>query len=177
MTPRVHLFVAMSIDGHVATTDGGVGWLEPYADALEAFGPFVKTIGSAVMGRTTYDHALAGGYADFGMPTYVVTHRSLEPGSKASAYQGSLAELVTEIGRVHEGDIWLVGGGKLARAFHEADLVDLWTISVIPTLLGTGLPLFPPASMSERRLRLVDSKTYPSGVAELRYERTNASSA
>ena len=171
MTARVHLFVATSVDGHVADVEGGVGWLDPYADAREAFGPFVKTIGSAVMGRTTYDHALAGGYADFGMPTYVVTHRPLEPGAKATAYQGSLAELVARMRSAHEGDIWLVGGGQLARAFHEADLVDLWTISVIPTLLGAGLPLFPPAGMPERRLHLVDSKIYASGVAELRYER------
>lgn len=171
MTPRVHLFVAMSVDGHIATLDGGVGWLDPYADAREAFGPFVRTIGSAVMGRKTYQHALAGGYADFGMPTYVVTHHPLEPSAKATAYQGSLVELVAELRRVHEGDIWLVGGGQLARAFHEADLVDLWTISIIPTLLGAGLPLFPPVGTAERRLQLVDSKIYPSGVAELRYER------
>lgn len=171
MTARVHLFVAMSLDGYVAALDGGVGWLDPYADAREAFGPFVKTVGAAVMGRTTYDHALAGGYADFGMPTWVVTHRPLEPGAKATAYEGGLAELVDEIRGKTRGDIWLVGGGRLARAFHEADLVDLWTVSIIPTLLGAGLPLFPPAGMAERRLTLFDSTIYPSGVAELRYER------
>ena len=40
-----------------------------------------------------------------------------------------------------------------------------------PTLLGAGIPMFPPAAFRERRLRLVRTHTYPSGVIELRYER------
>jgi len=173
-TGRVHLYVGISLDGHIAAPDGGVSWLEPYADARSGFAPFAKTIGSTIMGRGTYDYAVAQGYANFGgMPTYVVTHRALSPTSPGvTAYSGDLARLVAEIRERHPRDIWLMGGGILTRAFQDADLIDIWSIAWVPTLLGAGLPLFPQGSFAERRLRLVRTHTYPSGVIECRYERS-----
>jgi len=87
---RVHLYVGISLDGYLAAPDGGVDWLNPYADARQGFTPFIRTIGSTILGRATYDHAVAGGYADFGMPAYVVTHRPLQPSSSSTvAYSAS----------------------------------------------------------------------------------------
>ncbi len=74
-------------------------WLNPYADARSGFAPFIKTIGSVVMGRVTYDHAVAHRYVSFGeMPTYVVTHRSFpSPSASVIPFSGALADLVTQI--------------------------------------------------------------------------------
>jgi dihydrofolate reductase len=171
---RVHLYVGISLDGYIAAPDGGVDWLNPYSDAGAGFKPFIKTIGSTVMGRTTYDHAVArGGYAgDANMPTYVVTHRPLETGSPyVIPFTGDLPELVTRIRATTKGDIWLLGGGGVAKSFHEADLIDIWSVAFVPTLLGSGLPMFPPATFGVRRLKLARTHVYPSGVVELRYER------
>jgi len=173
---RVHLYVGISLDGYIAAPDGGVDWLNPYADAHAGFGPFIKTIGSAVMGRVTYDHALARGYANFGkMPAYVVTHRSFAPPSPSIIpFTGDLAVLVGQIRDRHPGDIWLMGGGGVTRSFRDADLIDIWSVAFVPTLLGAGLPMFPPSAFAERRLRLAGLRQYPSGVVELRYERAAA---
>ena len=170
---RVHLYVGISLDGYIATPEGGVDWLNPYADARAGFTPFIKTIGSLVMGRTTYDHAVANGFTDFGStPSYVVTHRPLTARSASVIpYTGDLRQLVAEIRERHPKDIWLMGGGDLTKSFQEADLIDIWSVAFVPTLLGRGLPMFPPATFPERRLRLVRTHTYPSGVIELRYER------
>lgn len=168
---RVHLYLATSLDGYLAAPDGGVGWLDPYADATRSFTPFIKTIGSAILGRATYDHAVAAGYADFGVPAYVVTHRPFQPSSSVKPYEGDLAELVAAIRRQHAGDIWLMGGGNLARAFHDADLIDIWTIAFVPTLLGAGLPMLPPGTYDERRLQLARLQRFDSGVVQLRFER------
>lgn len=171
---RVHLYVGISLDGYLAAPDGGVDWLNPYADARQGFTPFIRTIGSTILGRATYDHAVAGGYADFGMPAYVVTHRPLQPSSSSTvAYSGDLAELVARIRREHRGDIWLMGGGNLARAFQDADLIDIWSVAFVPALLGAGLPMFPRGTYAERRLQLTGLHRYDSGVVELRYERAN----
>jgi len=169
----VHLYVGISLDGHIAAPNGGVDWLEPYSDARAGFAPFAKTIGSTIMGRGTYDYAVAQGHADFGgMPTYVVTHRELAPPSPSVIpYSGDLARLVADVRERHPRNIWLMGGGLLTRSFQEADLIDIWSIAWVPTLLGAGLPLFPQGTFAERRLRLVDTRTYPSGVIECRYER------
>lgn len=174
---RVHLYVGISLDGYVAAPDGGVDWMNPYADAQAGFGSFIKTIGSTVMGRVTYDHAVARGYSSFGeMPSYVVTHRPFKsPSPSVIAFTGDLAELVAQIRERHPGDIWLMGGGAVTRSFHEADLIDIWSVAFVPTLLGAGIPMFPPGTFPERRLRLVRTHTYPSGVVELRYERADGS--
>ncbi len=170
---RVHLYVGISLDGYIAAPDGGVDWLNPYGDARAGFAPFIKTIGSTIMGRGTYDFAVARGYGDFGdMPAYVVTHRPFSPPSPSVIpYTGNLAELVGLVRERHPRDIWLMGGGILTRSFAEADLIDIWSVAFVPTLLGSGIPLFPPAAFGERRVRLTRTHTYPSGVVELRYER------
>ncbi len=125
------------------------------------------------MGRTTYDYAVARGFGDFGeMPAYVVTHRPFDsPSPSVIPFAGDLADLVGQIRERHPRDIWLMGGGGVTKSFQEADLIDVWTVAFVPTLLGAGLPMFPPAAFPERRLRLVGTRTYPSGVIELRYER------
>ena len=40
-----------------------------------------------------------------------------------------------------EDVVWCDGGGQALAAL--AGHIDEWTISVIPTLLGSGIPLFP----------------------------------
>jgi dihydrofolate reductase len=170
---RVHLYVGISLDGYIAAPDGGVDWLNPYADARAGFAPFIKTIGSAIMGRATYDYAVARGYGSFGdMPSYVVTHRPFpSPSPSVIPYSGDLADLVRQIRERHPRDIWLMGGGNVTKSFQEADLIDIWSVAFVPTLLGAGLPMFPPAAFGQRRVRLTRTHTYPSGVVELRYER------
>jgi dihydrofolate reductase len=174
---RVHLYAGISLDGYLAAPDGGVDWLNPYADARAGFAPFIKTIGCAIMGRATYDFAVAHGYGSFGeMPSYVVTHRPFPPPSPSVIpFSGDLAGLIRQIRRRHPRDIWLMGGGKLTKSFQEADLIDIWSVAFVPTFLGAGLPMFPPSAFSERRVRLVSTRKYPSGVIELRYERGDAS--
>jgi dihydrofolate reductase len=59
-----------------------------------------------------------------------------------------------------------VDGGALIRSFLAADLIDDVTLSVIPVLLGAGVPLF---GGVERRMTLVSSRSFPSGLVQLRY--------
>jgi dihydrofolate reductase len=170
---RVHLYVGISLDGYIAAPDGGVDWLSPYGDAGAGFAPFITTIGSIVMGRVTYDHAVERGFASFGdTPTFVVTHRPLSATAKSvMSFTGDLAELVPRLRASYPGDIWLMGGGGVTKSFQEADLIDIWSVVFVPTVLGAGLPMFPSGKFQERRLRLVRTRKYPSGVVELRYER------
>jgi len=175
--PRVHLYVGISLDGYIAAPDGGVNWLHRYHDAGAGFAPFVKTIGSIVMGRTTYDHAVErGGYSSLAhLPTYVVTHRPFKsPSLSVIPFSGDLKTLVSDIRARYKGDIWLMGGGGVTKSFQDDDLIDIWSVAFVPTLLGNGLPMFPPGTFRERLLKLVRQHTYPSGVIELRYERAPA---
>lgn len=65
---------------------------------------------------------------------------------------------------------WLVGGGQLAGSFRVQGLITEYIVSVIPVVLGAGVPLFGSPAPAER-LRLVASKVYPLGLVQLHYLR------
>jgi len=68
-------------------------------------------------------------------------------------------------------NIWLMGGGELARSFLEEDLVDELYLGIVPVLIGEGLPLFP-SGFPQREFSLLENKTYSKGLIALRYART-----
>jgi dihydrofolate reductase len=78
----------------------------------------------------------------------------------------ALADLRSKPGK----DIWLFGGGLLFRSLLEARLVDAVEVSVMPVLLGEGIPLLPPKASSERfKLKLASSRAYETGIVSLEY--------
>ena len=67
-------------------------------------------------------------------------------------------------------DVWLIGGGRSIKPFHQAGLVDRWELSVIPLFLGEGVPLFPAPGPAGPRLRMTRNHAHESGIVELCYE-------
>ena len=63
-----------------------------------------------------------------------------------------------------------MGGGELAREFLKADLIDEMSLSIVPVLLGEGLPLFP-SGFPQRDFVLIENSTVPPGLCSLNYER------
>ena len=169
----VILYIAMSVDGFIAKKDGSVDWLVKYNEGGEDYGykEFYKGIGASIMGAATYLKGVEDGWIDPKMPTYVVTHRELErpPGAEIRFYSGDLRKLVGEVGKTTKKDIWLVGGGKLAQGFLRERLVDRIILSVIPEMLGEGIPLFGETGQGGK-LRLADTKSYKSGIVQMSYE-------
>ena len=73
---RIILYIAASVDGYIATADGGVDWLTPFDDCEYGFEAHVATVDTVVLGRRTYDQVRGFGdwpYADF--RTRVLTDR------------------------------------------------------------------------------------------------------
>jgi dihydrofolate reductase len=61
-----------------------------------------------------------------------------------------------------------VGGAQTAGQFIGKGLVDEYIISIIPLLLGRGVPLWLETG-PERKLKLLGVKSYPRGVVQVRY--------
>jgi dihydrofolate reductase len=105
------------------------------------------------------------------MPSWVYTSRDLPLMDEATNLQfasGDVAELHGEMLEAAGGkDLWLVGGGDLASQYYEAGLLDHVRLTVVPTILGAGLPLFarPVAPM-----KLSGITPFDSGMVELDYE-------
>ncbi|GGA37755.1 dihydrofolate reductase family protein [Paenibacillus physcomitrellae] len=146
---EVVLYVAISLDGYLAREDGSVDWLDQVEGdgGDNGYSEFYRTIGSLVMGRSTYEVVLqlSEEFLYAGKPVYVFTSgaEGITPNEHVVFTDESLEVVTERLKAVSEGDIWLVGGGKLVKGYLEADLIDRVELAVIPEVLGAGIPLFP----------------------------------
>lgn len=77
--------------------------------------------------------------------------------------------------REEKGKDLLVGSPSLISALHNLGLLDEYMICVHPVIVGTGLSLF--KNTNDRKvLKLLDTKTFGSGVMAFHYARTNENS-
>lgn len=169
---KVVLAVAVSLDGYIARRDGTVDWLmdDPTVD-LSAYGKVFDVI---VAGRKTLDleHASGGGGGPFGKMSCYIFSKTRPPGKRGAAeyVNRNPGEFVRELQALPGKDIWLMGGGELAREFLKEDLVDGMDLAIMPVLLGEGIPLFP-QGFPQRNFTLVSHHVHPSGIIRAIYQR------
>jgi dihydrofolate reductase len=177
---KIVLGLGISLDGYIARPDGAVDYLFMPKDY--SMGPFFATIDTYVMGRKTLDAALKMSGKPYtspgGLATYVFSH-SQPPGERDGLtwVNESPAAFVRRLrkrpGKRKDKNIWLMGGGELAREFLKADLVDELYIGVVPVLLGEGIPLFP-SGFPQRNFSLIENKTFSRGMIALKYKRVRS---
>lgn len=170
MRPRCSVFIATTLDGFIARPDGGIDWLSVVERAGEDYGykRFWASIDALVIGRNTYE--MACGFSEWpyvGKRCIVMTHAELVAKHGEERFAGSPRELVDRLGAEGVTRIY-VDGGSIIRQFLAAGLVSDLTISIVPVLLGEGLPLF---GKTERDLplELVESRSFPSGLVQVEY--------
>ncbi|HWA43790.1 MAG TPA: dihydrofolate reductase family protein [Hypericibacter adhaerens] len=168
-------YVATSLDGFIATLDGGIDWLPRLDPELEDFGyrAFYDSIDGLIMGRLTFDkirrHA-AWPYPK--KPCWVFTHRPIESEpSEVIPTAQPLAQVIAEMESYKLRRIFLVGGGRLASQFQRQGLIAEYNIGLVPVLLGTGMPLFAGPGEFER-LKLIDTRSFATGEVLMRYRRS-----
>lgn len=174
MSGRVRVFIASSLDGFIAGLEDDLSWLpqpssEPGRDF--GYGAFMAEVGALLMGRRTFDVVMGfGGEWPYGeRPMVVATHREL-PAAPACvrAASGSIRELVTTALQAANGRDVYIDGGALIRQALDAGLIDEIIVSVIPMILGAGLPLFAGAQQ-RHALELVEHTAFEGGLVQLRY--------
>jgi dihydrofolate reductase len=166
---RVRYGVGMSLDGFIADSHDGTGWMigDPSYDSK----PFFTSIDTILVGRRSYEVMLGQGVRSYpGLRTYVFS-RTLKPSDypevRMVADKGE--EVVAELRAARGKDIWLCGGGELFRSLLDADLVDTVELGVSPILLGQGRP-FLASHTRLRRLTLTHHAAFSSGLLVLHYD-------
>ena len=163
---------ANSLDNYFARKDDAVDWLLWSDEVGKIMADYFKTFDTIVMGRRTYEVAIASGHGGGsygGMKTYVFS-RTLKPRStKALEITSEDVAAVVERLKQQEGkDICIMGGGLLAKSLFEADLIDEIGFNIHPVLLGSGIPLF--YEMNRQvDLELIDCKTFKTGCVLVTY--------
>jgi dihydrofolate reductase len=173
---EVTYYVASSLDGYIATTDGSVDWLSGFHTAGEDLGTgeLHASVDALLLGSHTYEFALKLGHwpaAD--KPSWVFTRRDLRLLHPTITLTAESPHEVMEL-LVMRGfrRAWLMGGGKLAASFHSEQLISRYIISIFPVLLGSGIPVFAPHSSPADALGFVGAKPFASGIVQLSYDRT-----
>ncbi|MFQ5598119.1 MAG: dihydrofolate reductase family protein [Nitrospiria bacterium] len=165
-------YVASSLDGYIADKDGGVSWLDMVDLSKDDHGykDFYEGLDSLIMGRITYEQVLSFGkwpYPD--KPCWVMTSKDIATNHPEIRTTSNTPDEIMQMLRENgHQKIWLVGGGKLAKSFHDAGLISEYCISIVPIVLGEGIPLL---SLKAKRTTLKRLKwtPYASGIMQLWY--------
>ena len=100
----------------------------------------------------------------------MLTHRSAPEAEGDIQFTDlSLDRLAARLQALPGRDIWLCGGADLVRQALELDLIDELRLTIIPTLLGAGIPLF--SGLKGPKLLDLVSHRAENGMVECIYRR------
>lgn len=162
----------MSLDGHIAKKDDNIDFLSVVEIPGEDYGysDFLKSIDTIIWGRKTFDKVLSFGN---GVPhkdkKVFVMSKTKKGTHEHTEYSDNVTDLVKSLKQKEGKDIYCDGGAEIVCELLSSQLFEQIIISVIPHLLGDGIPLFKNKNI-EQRLQLKRSISYPSGLVQLWYE-------
>ncbi|MDF2606825.1 MAG: hypothetical protein K0S34_1020 [Bacillales bacterium] len=171
---KVVLYIAQSLDGYIARENNDISWLSIVERDNEDYGydTFIKTVDTVFMGRKTYEKVLGFGieFPHKGRKCYVLSKTLKGNDDNVQFFSGNISELITKFRAEKGQDIFIDGGAEVIKEFRDKDLIDEYVISIIPILLGKGIRLFKETD-TENNLKLVESKSFDSGLVQLKYTR------
>ena len=176
---RVILYIAMSLDGYIATDEDSLDWLSLVEMPGQDYGyeAFVRQVDTVIMGRKTYEKVLSFGieFPHKDRLCYVVSGKLTGSDENVTYFGGDLSELIADLKSKPGKNIFIDGGAEVVNNLMRADLIDEYILSVIPIFLGGGKRLFKDGR-PEMSLSLVSVTNYESGLVQMSYERTKGGS-
>jgi dihydrofolate reductase len=172
------LFV--SLDG---VTESPEKWqLSYFNDEMgEAVGAAMAAADAMLLGRMTYQEFASywpgvssqdQPFADHmnNTPKYVVSRTLEEPleWNNSTLIKGNVAEEISRLKRQPGKDIGITGSVTLVQTLLQEDLLDELGLIIHPVVVGSGKRLFEDGGVP-KELKLVDSKTFSTGVVYLTY--------
>lgn len=166
------LFIASSLDGYIATKDESLEWLfKVEGEGDNGFSEFYETVDTILMGKRTYDWVMKQETEKFpykNKECYVFTRSPYKETEYVKFVNDDINNFVNKLKNKDGKNIWVVGGGELLNSFIQEDLVDEFIITIAPTLIGNGIPLFKEGNQ-ELELSLKGTKRFNQFI-ELHYE-------
>jgi dihydrofolate reductase len=186
---KIILFMHMSLDGFIASTDGDMNWATLNDDDMGKYliTDLLNTVDSVLIGRKLYqgfenywpaaaaDPATPKELADFAhwiedSPKYVFSKTLETAGWKNSIIiKGDITEEIKKLKQLPGGDMVIFGGAGMSAVLVQLGLIDEYRFKLEPVILGKGRPLFKDVEV-RRNLKLIKSKKFQSGVVGLYYK-------
>jgi dihydrofolate reductase len=188
---KVIYAMSVSLDGFIEAADGDLSWSFPDEELHQHFNDLESTIDVHLYGRRLYENMAAFWpaadenpsapqyeieYARIwrNMPKIVFSKTLDQVGWNSRLVRGNIAEEVNKL-KEQSGNDLSVGGAGLASSFMQLGLIDEYRLYIHPVVLGGGKPMFRPLQ-DQINLRLVETRTFGSGVVLLRYQRADEGS-
>lgn len=140
--------IAASLDGFIASEDGGLDWLTEIPNPVGSdygFSVFIDSIDAIIMGRNTFDTVLSFGEWPYSKPVFVLSRSKKSVPDylqgKAEFISGELKSIISILKRKGYHNLY-IDGGKVIQSFLQEDLIDVITLTRATVLLGSGVPLF-----------------------------------
>ncbi len=191
---KVIYAMSVSLDGFIEATNGDLSWSYPDEELHQHFNDLESTIDIHLYGRRLYENMAAFWptadenpsapkqeieYARIwrNMPKIVFSKTLDQVGWNSRLVRGNIAEEVNKLKEQpaaidQPGKDLSVGGAELASSFMQLGLIDEYRLYVHPIVLGAGKPMFRPLQ-DKINLRLVETRSFGSGVVLLRYQRAD----
>jgi len=142
------VYIVTSLDGHIAKKDGNIDWLMEVPNPENSdfgFSEFMERIDGIIMGRNTFETVVGFDQWPYSKPVFVLSNtlKTLPGGyeDKAQIVKGELKNIVASL-ETKGIKRFYIDGGKTIQSFLQEDLIDEMIITRIPTILGSGIPLF-----------------------------------
>jgi len=170
---KIILYSAASIDNFIAKEDGNIEWLHApeYITPGEDYGykDFYNSVDATLMGNNTFK-IINGFDMPFPYPdkeNYVFSRQTQKDAiNHVTIINSNIASFVRSLKEKEGKDIWLVGGGLINSYFLDHGLIDQLILTIIPVLLGKGIPLFGNAKV-ETGFTLDQSKSFGNKCVQL----------
>ncbi|WP_459500586.1 dihydrofolate reductase family protein [Bacillus sp. C1] len=142
---KVILYIGTSIDGYIANEDGTLEWLESTeTEGDNGYSTLLERIDTVLMGKKTYD-VIRGFDMDYPYANYTnyVFSTSVEDKDEYAQFvKENVKTFIMNLKKQPGKDIWLIGGGNLAREFFKENLIDEFQLAIAPIILGKGISLY-----------------------------------
>ena len=155
-------YVATSLDGYIADSEGGVDWLNEIPNPEKSdygFADFISGIDAILMGGNTFRVVQSFGLWPYDKIVYVLSNTISEVPSgyedRIRLISGPIDTVLEQV-RNEAGPNIYVDGGRVIQSCLAAARLSQLIVTTVPVLLGQGIPLFAP---SDRRIRLRHTKT------------------
>ena len=169
---RASVFIATSLDGFIARQDGALDWLPANGGEPHGYDEFIATVDAIVIGRRTLETVLEYDTWPYEKKPVIalstkLTKVKVPDDAVCEIMSGTPHQIVARLEKRGVKHIY-VDGGVTIRGFLEAGLIQHLTITRVPVLLGSGIPLFG-VLPHDIRLEHVATQSYPSGLVKSEY--------
>jgi dihydrofolate reductase len=179
-------FMHASLDGFVGGPQGEMNWITVDDEIFDFVAGMTDQADTALYGRVTYqmmeaywptaaDKPNASKHdkehsAWYGRVAKVVLSTTLNGTGlhNTQVISNNLVEHITRLKQQPGKNILIFGSPRASHSLIALGLIDEYWIFTNPVLIGQGIPLFKNVS-APIRLKLLESKTFTSGVVALHY--------